>query len=378
MAIANAEVSETEVKPKVSPFKDAFKKAYTADDKPAEVKPVEAKEVVQAPVEKPVETPINSLGDAFKNAISPKEEVKPVEATPKEHDKEQNISALRKAREEADKRATQAEARAKELEGKIPTDYETIKAERTKLAEERELLAGELKKFSVQSTPEFKEKFDKPLSIAEQQIEKAVLVDGGKADKVLSLLKQPESKDRNDSLSELMDELSPLGKSKVANAVADYDRIREQRESELSNPDQTLKLNQEAQVKQAQEQRKLWEREMDTVLDEVSSEFPWLKKGENASLNTEIDAFQDEARRIFLQPTNTKQQAQFAARAAMTPRLYKVAMEAYNQIGVLNAELAKARGATPTLEIKNPADSPKPVEGKGAFMSVFNKAMGKS
>jgi hypothetical protein len=371
MATANAEVIETPA-PKVSAFKDAFNKTYRPEA------PAGVKEVVPPAGEKKEDEPkapsLNPMEDAFKKATTPPKEEPKVTETPVKDDKEQNFAALRKAREEADKRAVEAEKRAKEFEAKIPTDYETLKAERAKLSEEHALLTSELKKYSVQSTPEFKQKYDSPMQNAAQQIEKSVLVDGGKADKMLSLLKQPESKERNESLSELMEELSPLSKTKVANAVADYDRLRELRENEIENPDQTLKLNQEAQMKARVEQQKIVAREIENVIEDATKEFTWLKKGQNAELDVAIDELNEEARAIWLKPSSTQQQAQVAFKAALTPRLFKWLKGATDQIETLNAELAKARGSSPKLNIENPDTTPKPPTGKGAFMAAFNAA----
>lgn len=354
-------------------------KAEMEKGNPPVEKPPVAKEPEKKAPEAVPEAKVANLLDGF-NSHKKKTEVKTDEAPSVEgkeahSDKEQNLGILRK-------RAEAAEARAKELESKVPEDYEPLKQRLAKREEEFNLVVSELKKTNLAAVPEFKAKYDNKINASIATIEKVLKTAEVDPTEFASIVKLPESKQRAQKIAEMVSELDEFSKARVTNAVAEHDSIREAREQELSNPDPTLiQFTQQAKERQEQNQARL----MAIIDDEISNAekaIPWLVESEDAGpeWNAEIKGIKDGGRRLWRDPNvSAQEQARAALAAAMTPTLMKLLNSANTELERVNAELAKARGSSPATGARKSESTPLAPSKNGdanAFMDAFNKARG--
>lgn len=392
--VIDAPVIDAVPKPKEkSAMVKAFMKQYDADGKPTETavqqqdpKPgVPVKDTAAVPLAPvvPKDEPVATFDSPLLASLVPKADpivepkVDPVVPAP--GDKEQNLANLRKLKEASDARATDLEKQLAQAKASVPSDYETLKQEHTKLKADNDVMAAELKRTNLSALPEFKEKYDNRLKGATDTIGRILSNTdaAGSIVQVLELVNAPESATRNNELATIVGGLDEVSKAKLIGAVGEFDRIREQRTNELANPDVPLKLNQEQQVQLQKQRDKQLEQTMVETFEEAAKEFPWMKKGDNEKLNGFVQDIQDEAMAIWMRPSSVSHQAKFAMRAAMAPALLNANVEAVKQISILSSELAKLRGATPTPKPGAPDKSnPNPApSGKGLFMHTFNRTM---
>lgn len=362
--------------PKKSAFMDKVRKEYSKNE-PLKVeegskeKPVEGKPVVPAEpskdsrsVKEGKTTP--SLLESFSKVAEPEK--------PKVSDKEDNLVNLRIKYEETEKVKSELERRVKEIEAKIPKDYDSLQNNYKKLTEDHQLVLSELKKTNLSATPEFKEKYDKKLDASIGSIQRALATSEVPAPEFIDLIKQPESKERTKKISDLVSEMDDFTKSKISGSISEYDRIREDREQELSNPDPSLKAFNEEREAKSRQQIETSKRLIEDTIQKAEKQYDWLREGENEDWNKAVGELKNNARHIWTQPMSLESQSEVAFAAAAAPLLGRVLGEAKEEISRLNAELAKLRGATPSTTAGKPAEQVQP-KGKGSFLSSFNKAV---
>jgi len=356
------------------PFGKTFQNAIkiTPDKEKAAV----SAEAVAAPGEAtPVEVAAEpkSILDSFTKASGLKEEAAP---TPELSDKEENIANLRKSREELKAKYADLEKQHKETQSKIPTDYETIRTENAKIKADLELATGELKKYSLASTPEFKAKYEVPLKNALNTIERAILTSVSDVEinsaEFIAAVNLPESKERTRRLAEFVSNVDEMSKQKIAAAISNYDQVREEREFELKNPDPALRLNQERQETMRKQQTESYHKIIEDTIVRAETELPWLKEGEDPEWNKLVKEIKSEARAIWTQPLPPDKHSEVAVRAAAFPKTYNLLVEAQKENAKLNAELKKFRGSTPLNQANKPAPNLEPKKGRGAFTEKFN------
>lgn len=311
------------------------------------------------------ETKQPSILDSFSKANKPKEETKT-------SSKEENLANLRKKLEEREKAYEELDRSKKELEGKIPSDYDQLKQKLGKYEEDLNLVTSELKKYNVAATPEFKEKYDKKISSAFESISKALTNADSEVDaqEFLSLVKSPEGRQRSKEIAEKIAGVDDFSKNKIAAAIAEYDRVREQREAELSNPDQILNQREADRVAQQKAQQEFFAKTIEDVLASAPKEVPFLVKGEDSEWNSVIDSVNQTARKLYLEPTTPTVQAQVALRAALTPILFDVANKAQVELEKANAIIKELRGGNPKVTTQSKEES-KAKTGKGSFVEKF-------
>jgi hypothetical protein len=355
-----------------APKSDIFAKfnAGMNKNKVSEPAPETTTETVETPPIAAAEIPINPAFEAFNRATKKKEEIVPATAeVPKPGSKEENIANLRKSKEEWEKKYQDLEKVHKEIQGKIPTDYETIRQKAAKQEEDLKLLTDEVKKYSLASLPEFKEKYDSKIKASVDTISKTLgTADGvgtgdGEVNPVvfLDIVQRPESKSRTKEIASLVSNLDEYSKAKVSNAIAEFDRVREQRDAELANPDPSLKYSEEQRATQIKARQEATARKIEDVIATAPKEIPWLQKGEDATWNGVIDALNTQARDIWTKPSTEEQHATYAYRAAMTPLVCNLLSHAQQENERLHADIKRLRGNNPTV---NPADPAKAAETK--------------
>lgn len=261
---------------------------------------------------------------------------------PPPNDKEENLANLRKAREASDARAAALEKQLLETQGKIPTDYEQLRAD-------REMLIKEIEKRDVTASPRFQEKYDKPMAQQTAAIKKTLGLTDVPADQFLEIVALPESKERNAKLGEMMEGLDRISSGKIETALAEHDRIRDMRAQEMVNPDQAWQAsqrdNQERMNAAKQQQQQILERS----ITDAESKIPWFKKIEgNETWNKRVESVKETARNFWNGQHSSEELAQLTIAGALAPMQAEALNLAYQENERLQAELAEIKGAKPS------------------------------
>lgn len=261
-----------------------------------------------------------------------------------EGDRETNLANLRKAREESETRAKAAEARAKELEGKIPPDYEQLK-------KDRDLLIREIEMRDITASPRFKEKYDKPLEQQLGQISKtlktAKLTDV-KPEDFTVVVQMPESAERTAKLDELIEGLDRISGGKVLNAISEYDRVRDARAQEVDNPSEAWQAAQrdreQSEIVRLEDNKK----SMASALAAAEKNIPWFKEiPENEAWNQKINSVKSRAWNFWEGKHSNDELSQLTLAGSMAPMLVEALTLAGHENDRLNAELSELRGSKP-------------------------------
>lgn len=356
---------------------DVFRKGAAAKaeatppaEKPAETKAESAPEVKTEAV-KNVETPAVQK-EAPKVEGDPSAGLK--EAISKKSDPSENLAALRKKWEDAESRAQELERKARELESKVPTDYE-------KLKNDLEYTTKELEKVHLQASPRFKEKYEKPMTQALDSIKKTLNATDVDVKRFMDLVQQPESKDRNAALSDLTENLDKISFGKITTAMAQYESLRDSREAELSNPDDTYQKIRQEQELTAQQKRSEQVRVMENVLGNATKQVPWFKPIEGQEAwNQRITDVQSRAKSYWNpeSPHTMEELADVTFKGSIYPLMQEALQLAHAETERLNAELAELRGSTPgtkvgvSAEVGGKGEAPK---GRGSAVAAFRNKM---
>jgi hypothetical protein len=274
-------------------------------------------------------------------------------------DKETNMAALRKAREDAEARAKTLEVQLAEAQGRIPTDYEQLK-------KDRDLLITEIEKRDVTASPRFKEKYDKPMEQQLGQIKKTLSLTDVKPDDFLVVVQMPESKERNAKIGELMEGLDRVSAGKIENALSQFDAIRDQRSQDMLDPKAQWQENQrdilERQTKAKQQQTAV----LEGALTKAKTSIPWFKKIDgNETWNNRVDQIEQRSREFWSGGHSPEELAELTVAGTLAPLFSETIglLSAENE--KLNEELAGLRGAKPKTAAGTTASAS--TTGKGKY-----------
>ena len=276
-------------------------------------------------------------------------------------------------------------ALAKQLEeiksAKNPSeDYETkLKT----LSEEREALSERLRLLDIERHPEFVKKYEGRINNVFESVKGLVGSDG---DRLVSLLKAPESDYRNSQIDDIVDQLSPAKKAKLGALIVKHDEIQNERASEIAE----AKSDYESIISKYQQDEST---NTKAALEEANK--TWSKVSENARAleifeprdgddewNSELTQRMDLARQIFNGENSEEDLAKAALWAAAAPKYRELL---YAQVEVnkrLQAELAKYRGAEPGVSSSSKGNS-RPASASSAnansqdFINNVMKSLGR-
>lgn len=251
-------------------------------------------------------------------------------------------------------------ALAKQLEeiksAKNPAeDYETkLKT----LSEEREALSERLRLLDIERHPDFVKKYETRINNVFESVKGLVGTDG---DRLVSLLKAPESDYRNSQIDDIVDQLSPAKKAKLGALIVKHEEIQTERNSEIAE----AKSDYESIMSKYQQDETA---NTKTALEEANK--TWSKVAENARAleifeprdgdeewNSELTQRMDLARQIFNGENSEEDLAKAALWAAAAPKYRELL---YAQVEVnkrLQSELAKYRGAEPGVSSSSKSNS---------------------
>lgn len=256
-------------------------------------------------------------------------------------DRETNIANLRRGREESDAKVKALEQQLAEVQSRIPSDYEQIK-------KDRETLISEIEKRDVTASPRFKEKYDKPMEQQANQIKKTLGLTDVNSDDFLAIVQMPESKERNAKLGEMMEPLDRVSSGKVETALSEYDRIRDQRAQDISDPKQAWQENRrdlEDRQKQARQQQATI---LEGAIEHAEKVVPWFKPIEgNDAWNSRISDTKQKARDFWSGAHSSEELAQLTLAGTMAPLITEALSLAQKENERLNTELSELKSAKP-------------------------------
>jgi hypothetical protein len=250
------------------------------------------------------------------------------------------------------------------------------------LQEERDALSERVRILDVERHPEFVKKYEGKISGVFDSVKNLVGTDG---ERLVDLLKSPESEYRNSQIDDIVEGLSPSKKAKLGALIVKYDEINGERASEISE----AKADYDAIISKYQQ-----DNEEGTKAALESATKTWAKVSENARAleifepregddewNTELNGRLSLAQQIFNGENSEEDLAKAALWAAAAPKYRELL---YAQVEVnkrLQAELSKYRGSEPGVTSKATSGGSRPASTNAAksedFVASVMKSLGR-
>jgi hypothetical protein len=250
------------------------------------------------------------------------------------------------------------------------------------LQEERDALSERVRILDVERHPEFVKKYEGKISGVFDSVKNLVGTDG---ERLVSLLKSPDSDYRNSQIDDIVEGLSPSKKAKLGALIVKYDEINGERASEISE----AKADYDAVISKYQQ-----DNEEGTKAALESATKTWAKVSENARAleifepregddewNTELNGRLSLAQQIFNGENSEEDLAKAALWAAAAPKYRELL---YAQVEVnkrLQAELSKYRGSEPGVTSKATSGGSRPSNANTAksedFVASVMKSLGR-
>ena len=221
------------------------------------------------------------------------------------------------------------------------------------LQQERDALSERVRILDVERHPEFVKKYEGKINGVFDSVKSLVGSDG---ERLVGLLKSPESDYRNSQIDDIVEGLSPSKKAKLGALIVKYDEINGEKASEISE----AKSDYDAIISKYQQ-----DNEQGTKAALESATKTWAKVSENARAleifeprdgdeewNGELNERLSLAQQIFNGENSEEDLAKAALWAAAAPKYRELL---YAQVEVnkrLQAELSKFRGSEPGVTSK--------------------------
>lgn len=253
----------------------------------------------------------------------------------------------------------------------------TESPELDQLKKQAEEMQSELERVALERSPKFRNYFDGGI---EKQLKKAKAVAGEHGEEVAKLLMQPRSKERNDRLKEIQEDLGIEG-GIIGNALAEITSLKIEREEQLAKHKENLALlrqNEEQSSSKTMQQRRL---KADAVVNQVKTlpEFTATTDPEHQKFVVESLDFIAKAN---LGEIGEEDASLLPAMAMKGSYLQKFEIpKLKKEIETLKARLTSMQAASPkastgTGEAK-PAGSGPLDPFKSSFMGKFEELMGR-
>lgn len=256
-------------------------------------------------------------------------------------------------------------------------------AELKQLQEERQILSERLRLLDIERHPDFIKKYESKINTVTESIKGVVGTDG---DRLMSLLKSPESDYRNSQIDDLVDGLSPSKKAKLGALIVKYEEINSDRSQELNEAKSDYERIASQYKQQFEDNSKEAIEQSNNVWKAVSENARALEifepRENDETWNKELGDRMQLAQQIFNGENSEEDLAKAALWAAAAPKYRELL---YAQVEVnkrLQAELAKYRKAEPGVETKasglsgkSPAAAANP--NSSEFITNFMKNLGR-
>ena len=289
-------------------------------------------------------------------------------------------------------KAADAFRKIKEEKAQLAKQLDELKAGKTAnpnfesqlktLQEERDALSERVRLLDIERHPEFVKKYEGKINGVFESVKGLVGTDG---ERLVGLLKSPESDYRNSQIDDIVDSLSPSKKAKLGALIVRYDEINGEKAAEMSE----AKSDYDAIISKYQQ-----DNEQGTKAALESASKTWAKVSENARAleifepregdeewNGELNQRLSLAQQIFNGENSEEDLAKAALWAAAAPKYRELL---YSQVEVnkrLQAELAKYRGSEPGVSSKAVSGGSRPANTNAAksedFVASVLKSLGR-
>jgi len=289
-------------------------------------------------------------------------------------------------------KAADAFRKIKEEKAQLAKQLDELKAGKTAnpnfesqlktLQEERDALSERVRLLDIERHPEFVKKYEGKINGVFESVKGLVGTDG---ERLVGLLKSPESDYRNSQIDDIVDGLSPSKKAKLGALIVRYDEINGEKAAEMSE----AKSDYDAIISKYQQ-----DNEQGTKAALESASKTWAKVSENARAleifepregdeewNGELNQRLSLAQQIFNGENSEEDLAKAALWAAAAPKYRELL---YSQVEVnkrLQAELAKYRGSEPGVSSKAVSGGSRPANTNAAksedFVASVLKSLGR-
>lgn len=188
------------------------------------------------------------------------------------------------ARESAEKRATEQQARA----DKAMTDYETAKKELeaarngappeelARLKKERDEYETIVQQINVEAHPKFQAYFGAKLDGIKADVLAAA---GDKANSIMEIIQQPDGERKREMLIQAMSELDPIAQQEVVAANASYRRMNQERQNEITKSKENYTKTVEDRKAQGERHQSEMKARQDALFKGKLTEFTDKEKG---------------------------------------------------------------------------------------------------
>jgi len=250
------------------------------------------------------------------------------------------------------------------------------------LQEERDALSERVRLLDIERHPDFIKKYEGKITGVFDSVKNLVGTDG---ERLISLLKSPDSDYRNSQIDDIVEGLSPSKKAKLGALIVKYDEINGERASELSEAKadydaviSKYKQDNEEGTKAALESaNKTWQK----VSTDARSLEIFEPRENDEEWNTELNGRLSLAQQIFNGENSEEDLAKAALWAAAAPKYRELL---YAQVEVnkrLQAELSKYRGSEPGVTSKATSGGYRPANANAAksedFVASVMKSLGR-
>ena len=250
------------------------------------------------------------------------------------------------------------------------------------LQEERDALSERVRLLDIERHPDFIKKYEGKITGVFDSVKNLVGTDG---ERLVSLLKSPDSDYRNTQIDDIVEGLSPSKKAKLGALIVKYDEINGERSSELTEAKadydaviSKYKQDNEEGTKAALESaNKTWQK----VSTDARSLEIFEPRENDEEWNTELNGRLSLAQQIFNGENSEEDLAKAALWAAAAPKYRELL---YAQVEVnkrLQAELSKYRGSEPGVTSKATSGGYRPANANAAksedFVASVMKSLGR-
>jgi hypothetical protein len=285
--------------------------------------------------------------------------------------------AFRKIKEEKAQLAKQLE----ELKAGKSTNPD-FESQLKTLQEERDALSERVRLLDIERHPDFIKKYEGKINGVFDSVKSLVGTDG---ERLVSLLKSPDSDYRNSQIDDIVEGLSPSKKAKLGALIVKYDEINGERASELSEAkadyDAVISKyqqdNEEGTKAALESATKTWQK----VSSDARSLEIFEPRENDEEWNSELNQRLSLAQQIFNGENSEEDLAKAALWAAAAPKYRELL---YAQVEVnkrLQAELSKYRGSEPGVSSRATTGGSRPANTNAAksedFVASVMKSLGR-
>jgi len=250
------------------------------------------------------------------------------------------------------------------------------------LQEERDALSERVRLLDIERHPDFIKKYEGKISGVFDSVKNLVGTDG---ERLVSLLKSPDSDYRNSQIDDIVEGLSPSKKAKLGALIVKYDEINGERASELSEAkadyDAVISKyqqdNEEGTKAALESATKTWQK----VSSDARSLEIFEPRENDEEWNSELNQRLSLAQQIFNGENSEEDLAKAALWAAAAPKYRELL---YAQVEVnkrLQAELSKYRGSEPGVSSRATTGGSRPANTNAAksedFVASVMKSLGR-